>query len=34
MAKIVAFIVGLVFMGLQLLAYEGLIIINYDALQQ
>jgi uncharacterized membrane protein (Fun14 family) len=33
MGKIVAFIVGLAFIGLQLLAYEGIIIINYDALQ-
>jgi uncharacterized membrane protein (Fun14 family) len=34
MEKIVAFIVSLVFIGLQLLAYEDIFIINYDALQQ
>ncbi len=34
MGKVVAFIIGLAFIGLQLLAYKGIININYDALQQ
>jgi uncharacterized membrane protein (Fun14 family) len=34
MGKIVAFIVGLTFIGLEMLAYKGIININYDALQQ
>lgn len=34
MGKIVAFIIGLAFIGLQALAYRGIININYDALQQ
>lgn len=33
-AKIVAFIVGLAFLGLQYLAYVGIININYGALEQ
>jgi uncharacterized membrane protein (Fun14 family) len=34
LGKIVAFIIGLAFIGLELLAYKGIININYDALQQ
>jgi uncharacterized membrane protein (Fun14 family) len=34
LGKIVAFIIGLAFIGLELLAYKGIISINYDALQQ
>ncbi|MCX6647851.1 MAG: hypothetical protein NTV61_00450 [Candidatus Bathyarchaeota archaeon] len=33
MGKIVAFIIGLAFIGLELLAYKGIIDIHYDALQ-
>ena len=34
LGKIVAFILGLAFLGLQYLAWIGIININYDALQQ
>ena len=34
LGKVAAFIIGLAFIGLQLLAYKGIININYDALQQ
>jgi len=33
MGKIVAFVLGLAFIGLELLAYKGIIDINYDALE-
>ena len=34
LGKIAAFILGLAFLGLQYLAWSGIININYDALQQ
>jgi uncharacterized membrane protein (Fun14 family) len=34
MGKIVAFIIGLAFIGLELLAYKGIISINYSALEE
>jgi uncharacterized membrane protein (Fun14 family) len=33
-AKIFAFIIGVAFLGLQYLAYKGIISINYSALQK
>ena len=34
LGKIVAFIIGLAFLGLQLLAWKGIISINYAAMEQ
>ena len=34
LGKMVTFIIGLAFIGLELLAYKGIININYDAIQQ